>query len=48
MDVYFLIENGNAVGSGFVFRSAFMASSWAAEGQPNLVSASLGHVCVPC
>lgn len=38
VDIYFVIENGNALDSIFVFRSAFTLFQWAAEGQPSLVS----------
>lgn len=38
VDIYFVIENGNALDSIFVFRSAFTLFLWAAEGQPSLVS----------
>ena len=46
VDIYFLIENGNAVDSAFVFRSALMVFPWPAEGQPNSVSGSLVHMSV--
>lgn len=46
--ICFLIENGNTVDSGFIFRLTFIVFPCPTESQPHLVSNNLGHVCVPC